>query len=68
LKYAEWFPIKIPITCHRFNDPQTSFGIAPMSLIDPEKAFHARSLKNLLLLVLFIALARQSLHAQELWV
>lgn len=39
-----------------------------MSLIDPEKAFHARSLKNLLLLVLFIALARPSLHAQELWV
>ena len=39
-----------------------------MSLIDPEKAINARSLKKLLLLVLFIALASPSLLAQELWV
>jgi hypothetical protein len=55
-------------TCHRFIDPQTPFGDAPMFLIDPEKAINARSLKKLLLLVLFIALASPSLHAQELWV
>ena len=36
--------------------------------IDPEKAINARSLKKLLLLVLFIALASPCLLAQELWV
>ena len=55
-------------TCHRFIDPHTPVGDAPMSLIDPEKAINARSLKKLLLLVLFIALASPSLLAQELWV
>ena len=39
-----------------------------MSLIDPEKDINARSLKKLLLLVLFIALASPCLLAQELWV
>ena len=55
-------------TCHRFIDPHTPFGDAPMSLIDPEKDINARSLKKLLLLVLFIALASPCLLAQELWV
>lgn len=42
--------------------------IAPMSSIEPKKIFNACFSKELLLLVLFIALGSPSLIAQELWV